>query len=52
MVSTGDLGLRFESRWRQNSAHDCMTLHCTEPFIITLPSSQYDLNNVERDEKH
>ena len=24
----------------------------TEPFIITLPSSQYDLNNVERNIKH
>ena len=24
---------------------------CTEPFIITLPLSRYDLNNVERDIK-
>ena len=24
-------------------------LHCTKLFIITLPSSQYDLNNVERE---
>ena len=29
-----------------------MVLNCTEPFIITLPSSQYDLSNVERDIKH
>ena len=28
-----------------------MTLHCMEPLIITLPLSQYDLNNVERDVK-
>ena len=27
-------------------------LHCTGPFIITLPPSRYDLNNVERDVKH
>ena len=26
--------------------------NCSEPYIITLPSSQYDLNNVERDVKH
>ena len=29
------------------SAHDC-----TEPFIIILLSSRYDLHNVERDVKH
>ena len=28
------------------TAHDCMALH------ISLPSSLYDLNNVERDVKH
>ena len=28
-----------------------MKLHCTEPFISTLPSSQYNLNYVERDVK-
>ena len=33
------------------SAHDCMALHCTEHFIIILPSTRYD-NNVERDVKH
>ena len=27
-------------------------IHYTEPFIITLLSSQYDLNNVEREAKH
>ena len=42
----------FESRWRRNSAHDRMTLHCTESLIVIFPSSQYDLNNVERDVKH
>ena len=31
--------------------YDCMVLHCTEPFIMT-PSSQNDLNNVERDVTH
>ena len=25
----------------------CMVLHCTEHFIITLPLSRYDLNNVK-----
>ena len=30
---------------------DCMTLQYTEPFIITLLSYQYDLNNVEREVK-
>ena len=34
------------------SSHDCMALHCAEPFIIILPLPQYDLNNVERDVKH
>ena len=29
-----------------------MVLHCTEPFIIILPSSRYDFNSIERDEKH
>ena len=41
-----------KSSWRQNSAYDCMALHCTEPFIIILPSTQYGLNNVEWDIKH
>ena len=33
------------------TAHDCMMLHCTEPFIIPFTSSKYDLNNVERNIK-
>ena len=43
---------RFESLRRRNLAHNCMALNCTESFIITHPSSWYDLNNVERDVKH
>ena len=49
---TRSLGSGFESRWRLNSTHDCMMLHCAEPFIIALPLSQYDLNNAEGDVKH
>ena len=26
-----------------NSTHECTVLYCIEPFIITLPSSLYDL---------
>ena len=44
-------GPGFESCCRQNSAHDCMALHDTEPFIIILPLSLNDLNNVEKDKK-
>ena len=29
-----------------------MALHCAELFIITLPSSRYGLNNVQRDTEH
>ena len=29
-----------------------MTVCCLGPFIITPPSSQYNLNDVERDVKH
>ena len=29
-----------------------MVLHCTKPFIVTLLSSRYDLNNIARDAKH
>ena len=36
----------------RNPAHYYMPLNCTEPFIITLPSSRYDLSDVERDGKH
>ena len=46
------LGPMFETSWRQNSALDCIKLHCREPFIILLPLYQYDLNNVERDVKY
>ena len=42
----------FKSPKRRNSAHDCMVFHCTEPFIIILPLSRYDLNNVEREVQH
>ena len=35
-----------------NSAHNCVVINCTEPLIIFLPSSQYDLSNVVRDVKH
>ena len=48
----GSQGPVFEFHWRRDLAHDCSALHCTEPFIIILPSSQYDLNNVERDVQH
>ena len=34
------------------SIQECMALHCTEPFIISLSSSQYDLCNVARDVKY
>ena len=58
MVNTPDFRSQcpgLESCWRWNSAHD-LGLHCTEPFIVILQSSQYDLNinmliNVERDVK-
>ena len=43
---------QFESHWRWNSTCDSMVLRCTEPFIVTFPLSQYDLNNTERDVKH
>ena len=34
-----------------NPARECMALHCTEPFIVTLPSSEYGSNNAEREVK-
>ena len=52
MVSTPDFisqGPGFKYHWWQNSG---MALHWTEPFIITLSLSQYNLNNFERDIKH
>ena len=40
VVSSPNLGSHyFGLRWI--SPHDCMALHCTGPFIIILPSSQY-----------
>ena len=48
----GSQGPMFASCWRRNSALDCVALHCIEPFIITFPSSRYDLNNVDRYVKH
>ena len=48
----GSWGLGFKPCWRWCSSHDCTALHCTKPFMITLPSSWYDLNNVERGIKH
>ena len=50
--NSGSWDLGFEFCWMQNSACDCTVLHCREPFIIVHPSSQDDLNNVERDIKH
>ena len=44
------LGPWFELR--QNSAHEGTVLYSTEPFIITLPSSQYNLNTFEGDVKN
>ena len=41
-----------KSHWRRNSAPDYTACHCTKPFIITLLSSQYDLDIVDRDIKH
>ena len=38
--NVGSRGTRFEFCW------DYMVLHCTEPFIITIPSSRYDLTLV------
>ena len=55
MVSTPDFESQdpgYESCWRRNSSRDCTMLHYTQPFIIILPFSRYDLNNVERDVKH
>ena len=47
----GSRGLSFESRWRQDSFRTLTVLHCTEPFMFTLPSSWYDWNTAERDVK-
>ena len=50
LADFGSRGPGFESLWRQNSTHDYMVFHCTEPFIINLPSC--DIDNVERAVKH
>ena len=44
-VSAPDFGSRgrgFESRWRRDSSRTYTALHCTEPFMFTLPSSRND----------
>ena len=51
-LPTSDYEVLGSNSVEADSACDCIVLHCTEPFIITLPKSQYDLNNVERDIKH
>ena len=38
--------------WRLGLCGIDSMLHCTKPFIITLLSSRYDINNVEMDIKH
>ena len=37
----------IESRWRQNSTHHCMALHCPEPFKVTFWSSWFDLKMLK-----
>ena len=46
---TAEHDIGFQSYWRQNSDYDCLALHYAESFLITLPLSQYNLNNTERD---
>ena len=47
----GSRGLGFESRWTRVSVLTLTALHCTEPFMFTLPSSWYDWNTVGLDVK-
>ena len=52
VVSAPDFGSRsgrFNPHRRQNSAHECSI---TQSLIITLPSSQYDSDDDEKDVKH
>ena len=37
----GSRGPVFESHWILNATHDYMAFHCTEHFIMSLPSSKY-----------
>ena len=41
------VGIPFEME-----SDSCKVLYCSEPYIITLPSSQYNLNKFDRDVKH
>ena len=53
VVSAPDFGSRGpELKSRENSSHGCTAFQCTETFIIILPLSRYDLNNVEMYVKH
>ena len=45
-------GHEFPGSLEENSGHYCSALGYIEPFINILPSSRYDLNNVERNVKH
>ena len=45
-------GVLVRIQLRHILTHDCTVLHCTKPFIISLPSSKYDFNDVERGVKH
>ena len=40
-----------DSNLTEGGFHFSMVLHCSEPFIVILLSSQYGLNTVERDAK-
>ena len=55
-VEFGSQDSVFESRWRRNSVHDCMLLHCTKHEAPSFSLSPFhcltDLNNIERDVKH
>ena len=47
------LGLGFRSGWRQGGIQLTTAQHfVAQSFIITIPLSQYNSNNVDRDVKH
>ena len=46
VLLTSSRGPFFESCLMWNLAHYCTALYCSEPFIITLPASHYDLNKT------